>query len=349
VNVAARLVDRVRHCWRSLEDGARGLVVAVSGGPDSVALARAVLEAREEQPVVLAHLNHLLRGTESEEDEAFVVALHARFSACASPLHLERERLDVRELAIREGENLEALARRERYRWLAEVARRHGIRWVATGHTANDQAETVLHRLLRGTGLQGLRGIAVKRELEPGVGLVRPLLRTTRDEVLAALAEWDQPARRDASNDDLSLTRNRIRHELLPHLAEEYNPAVVEVLTRLAEQAEEAYREEESAFRDLLLSAELPRAGAVLIFDLQRLCAATRRLVRGAFRLVWAREKWPTAGMSYEAWERLADVVFAETQAVDLPGMIHFRRRDRVVQLTKRTGIAQEAHARLVE
>src|SRR5207237_1638397 len=120
-----------------------------------------------------------------------------------------------------------------RYRWLAETAREVGARWVATGHTADDQAETVLHRLLRGTGLQGLRGIAARRDLEPGVGVVRPLLQTTRGEVIAYLDGLGHPYRVDATNSDLSYTRNRIRAELLPLLAARYNPAVVRVLARL--------------------------------------------------------------------------------------------------------------------
>jgi tRNA(Ile)-lysidine synthase len=233
---------------------------------------------------------------------------------------------------------VEALARRERYRFLAESARAHGLRWVATGHTANDQAETVLHRLLRGTGLQGLCGIAARRPLDAGVSVVRPLLRVTREEILAALSEWGQSYRHDSSNEDLRLTRNRIRHELLPHLASRYNPGVVAVLNRLAEQADEAYREEETLLCDLLKEAERPRAGSMLVFDGDRLRAAPRRLVRGVFRLVWAREGWPVGGMGFEVWERLAGVVFSELPAVDLPGHLHARRRGRIVQVIMRTG-----------
>jgi tRNA(Ile)-lysidine synthase len=342
VGAAARLVGEVQRCWRSLEDGGRGLVVAVSGGPDSVALLRAVLEARMPStpaPVVVAHLNHQLRGAESDADEDFVTRLHAHLVAAgAAALHLRTQRLDVRSRAAAEGANLEALARRERYRFLTEVAREHGTRWVATGHTANDQAETVLHRLLRGTGLQGLRGIAFRRPLADGVSVVRPLLRTTREEILAALGEWDQPFRQDSSNADLRLTRNRIRHELLPQLAQRYNPAVAAVLGRLAEQAEEAHREEQSRLHHLLTESERPRAGAMLVFDAARLQAAPRHLVRGVFRLVWAREGWPVGRMGYAAWERLAAVVFGELPAVDLPEKIHARRLDCVVQVTMCTG-----------
>jgi tRNA(Ile)-lysidine synthase len=232
-----------------------------------------------------------------------------------------------------EGANLEAFARRERYRWLAEVARQHGMKYIATGHTANDQAETVLHRLLRGTGLRGLRGIAARRQLQPGLTLIRPLLSATRKEILAYLHEWNQPYREDASNLDPRFTRNRIRHELLPHLAKHYNPAIISVLAGLAEQANDAYRIEEAAALALRSQSELPCAGELLICDLRHLMTAPRHRVREMFRLVWLRENWPLDGMDRAAWERLASIVFDDLAAVDLPGHLHARRRERVVQI----------------
>jgi tRNA(Ile)-lysidine synthase len=332
-----RLVEQVRRCLTALGEGAPGLVVAVSGGPDSVALTRAVAAARRPgaaAPLVLAHLNHQLRGAESDADEDFVAALHAELVSAGVPsVQLCRHRIDVAAKARAEGANVEAVARQLRYRWLAGVARDHGVSWVATGHTADDQAETVLHRLLRGTGLQGLRGIAARRRLETGVGVMRPLLRTTRAEVLAALVAWGQPYRVDSSNSDPRYTRNRIRQELLPHLAERYNPAVVAALARLADQAGEAHRAETKAAAALLAAAELPRAGSLVVLDRVRLAAASRRLVRAAFRRVWRREGWPLARMGQAAWERLADLVFGDVPAVDLPGGVHARRRERVVQV----------------
>ena len=251
----------------------------------------------------------------------FVVELHAQFTAAGrSNLTLCRTRRDMAAQARAEGANLEALARRERYRWLAEVARTHGIKYIATGHTANDQAETVLHRLLRGTGLRGLRGIAERRELEPGVTVIRPLLPATRADIVAYLHQLGQPYREDATNHDLRFTRNRLRHELLPLLARQYNPAIVRVLASLAEQANEAYHIEEAAALALLVEAELPRAGELLIFDRCRLLTAPRHQVREMFRLVWMREDWPLGGMDRAAWERVACVVFDDLTAVDLPG-----------------------------
>jgi tRNA(Ile)-lysidine synthase len=335
--VGAALVRSAERCLRSLAGIDQGLVVAVSGGPDSVALARAAAAGRWRRPpapLVLAHLNHQLRGPESDGDEDFVAALHATLAAARVPdLQLRCGRLDVAGLARAQGRNLEDVARRERYRWLAEVARSCGAGWVATGHTAGDQAETVLHRLLRGTGLQGLRGIARQRALEPGVGLVRPLLHCTRGEVRAYLQALDQPFREDGSNRDLRFTRNRIRHELLPHLAEHYNPAVETVLARLADQAAEIHDEEEQHAGVLLQEAERPRAGRMLVLDRARLRESPRRLVRVVFRLLWQREGWPLGEMGHDAWERLAGLVFGENGGVDLPGDIHARPRDNVIQV----------------
>jgi tRNA(Ile)-lysidine synthase len=334
----AGIVGRVAQAVAALADVGRGLVVAVSGGPDSVALLRALVAARppsEPWPLTVAHLNHQLRGDASDADEAFVAELHACLSASGIPgLGLRQRRLDVGGLARAEGGNLEAVARDARYRWLAEVAAEVGAAWVATGHTADDQAETVLHRLLRGSGLEGLRGIAGRRSLAPGVGLVRPLLRVPRGDILAYLAALGQPARQDASNSDLRLTRNRIRQELLPYLAG-YNPNVRESLARLAEQAEEAFAAEDEAARQLLREVELPRAGPVLVLDAERLAAAPRRLVRLLFRALWRREGWPRGDLDFAAWERLADVAAGSLAATDLPGHVHVRRRGGVLQVCR--------------
>lgn len=322
----SRLTRRVEEAWRALGDPTPGLVVAVSGGPDSVALVRALLAVRpEETPLVLAHLNHQLRGGDSDADEAFVRAF------AAPHLPVVCHRLDIAALAG--GDNLEAVARRERYRWLADVARAHDLRFVATGHNANDQAETVLHRLLRGAGIDGLRGIAARRPLADGVEVVRPLLDVTRDEIEAYLVELGQEARHDTSNDDRRFTRNRLRHELLPLLARDYNPRVVEVLGRLARQADEAAREEESRAAELLRHAELPRAGTTVVLDAEALRGASRREVRAALRLVWRRERWSMDRMTFADYERVAALAEAEHGAHDLPGGVQARRAGRVLRL----------------
>ncbi len=166
MDAALSLVCQVEQFLKTHAIAPLRVVVAVSGGPDSVALlcALASLSAGSPDPndvMVIAHFNHQLRGSESDGDEAFVRQLHTVLCNTGSGKILLRcERADTRGQADVEKDNLESIARRLRYDWLVRVARELEISYVATGHTADDQAETVLHRLLRGTGLKGLAGIA---------------------------------------------------------------------------------------------------------------------------------------------------------------------------------------------
>jgi tRNA(Ile)-lysidine synthase len=329
-NDACALRIGVRRCLTELPAESTG-VVALSGGPDSVALLRALVMEMT-TPLVIAHLNHQLRGEESDADEAFVRQLYEGLVASgARLLPLRCQRLDVRAAAV--GDNLESVARRLRYDWLTTVARETGAAWVATGHTADDQAETVLHRLLRGTGFRGLSGIPRTRELAPGIAVVRPFLDIRRDEVLAFLRQLDQPYSQDSTNFDRQFTRNRLRHELLPLLATEFNPAAVDVLCRLAVQASEvqAYLGQQAA--TLLAVVELPRAGAMVVLDGCRLAAEPPVLVREVLRMIWERERWPLGEMGFADWQRVTQVVLGEQPTADLPGRVRVLRNGKVVQI----------------
>jgi tRNA(Ile)-lysidine synthase len=336
------LPEQVRRMLARLQAPAGSCIVAVSGGADSLALLRALIALRETGAsglLVIAHLNHRLRGEESDGDEQFVGDLHRQLTeAGLANLEFRSERLDIAERSRESGENLEAVARRERYRWLGKVAGEFGLTCVATGHTADDQAETVLHRLLRGTGLQGLRGIAARRSLGNGINVVRPLLTTTRAEILQYLNELEQPFRVDCSNADLHFTRNRIRHQLLPLLTKEYNPAIAALLGRLAEQAGEVFGYIESQAAELLQECELAPAAQMRILNRVRLAHAPRYLICEAVRLLWSRAGWPADGMRFTDWDRVAGVVLGEIPAVDLPGAIHVRAKDRVLQLSQKRG-----------
>jgi tRNA(Ile)-lysidine synthase len=292
------------------------VVVAVSGGPDSVALLSG-LRLASSLPLIVAHANHQLRGAESDADEAFVRELAEQWKL---PFRTTR-------LTIPTNENLESAARRLRYGWLSEVASAAGAKWIATGHTANDQAETVLHRLIRGTGLQGLRGIAVSRDTGNISKIIRPIIRVTRAELLDFLAEDNLLARTDSSNADSRFTRNRIRHELLPKLRE-YNPEIVAVLNRLAEHSGEAFDFIESHAQELLQRAERPRAGAMLIFEKAMLESASPFLVREMLRLLWQREGWPRDAMTAAHWQRAATFVVG-----DYPDGVRLNVTGKVVQL----------------
>jgi tRNA(Ile)-lysidine synthase len=296
-------------------------VVAVSGGADSVALLRA-LQSLYPTSLTVAHVNHQLRGAESDGDEAFVRELAGKLS-----LPCRVKSVDVAKRAT--GANLEAIARQVRYEFFGEVAAETSAGWIATGHTADDQAETVLHRLIRGTGLQGLRGIGHRR-----ANIVRPLLGVSRVEVVEYLASLDQAHREDSSNADPRYTRNRLRHELLP-LLKTFNPAIVPALGQLASQAGEAFELlEEEAVR-LLKEVELPRAGNRLILDALKLAGAHPYLVRELFRLLWHRETWPISNMTADHWTRLVEIAHGKLAAADFPEGIGARRADKVVQIGK--------------
>ncbi len=305
----------------------RAGVVAVSGGADSVALLRALCQVGV-GPLTVAHLNHRSRGAESDADEAFV-----RDLAAGLGLDFRAKSEDV---AARGG-NFEEAARRVRYEFFAEVAAGIGAAWVATGHTADDQAETVLHRLVRGTGIQGLRGIAasaVTANPPTAPVLIRPLLTVTRADVLAYLAELGQPFREDLSNADPHFTRNRIRHELLP-LLRTFNPEVVTALSRLANHAAEAHEVITAHAAAVLVRAERPRVGSTVILDAPRL-GTSPAVVRAVLRLVWQREQWPLAEMGADAWHRAVAVALGSTLACDFPGGISMRHTGRVVQVGRR-------------
>ena len=205
------------------------VAAAVSGGADSVALLEVLARLRERLGIALAvaHLNHRLRGAESEGDARFVEQLAARHH-----LPFFHQAQDVAAEARRQGANLEATARALRYSFLRELVQSGRVSKVATGHTANDQAETVVARLVRGAGTRGLAGIY------PVVDgwLVRPLLELRRAQLRAWLTEQGLSWREDSSNRDLRLTRNRLRGAVLP-LLEQFNPRLVEHLAATAEIA----------------------------------------------------------------------------------------------------------------
>jgi tRNA(Ile)-lysidine synthase len=260
------------------------VLAAVSGGPDSVALVALLLELRREMPleVRLAHFNHRLR-REAGEDERFVGDLAGRFV-----LPLAVGSADVGAAAARRKLNLEEAGRELRYAFLRRTAAAVGATKIATGHTMTDQAETVLMRLMRGTGLAGLGGIA---PVVPGppCPVVRPLLGIAGPDLRAWLAARGLPFREDASNRDPRFLRNRIRAELLPELAGRYEPRIVEHLARLADLA----REDEALLQGFvkeLLDEFIRRRGGETALDLKTvpllLPALARRVGREFLREV---------------------------------------------------------------
>lgn len=218
--------------------------MAVSGGPDSVLLLDFMKHLAREMGLRLAvvHFNHHLRGAESDADEGFVGALASRLG-----VEFIRGEADVAQVAGERRRNLEATARDLRYRFFFSLVNQGRLDTVATAHSANDQAETVLLRLLRGTGTRGLGGIFPVLEGK----VVRPFLNLTRAQIEAELQERKLEYRADSTNRDPRLQRNKIRLELLPQLRKDFNPEVIPLLKELSDRArdDEAYLEQQARER----------------------------------------------------------------------------------------------------
>ena len=229
------LEPRVQHFIREhhLVLGQSHLLVAVSGGPDSVCLLHILVRLRNELGIRLhvAHLNHQLRGAEAEADAHYVSNLARRLGIPATI-----EQRDVKGYQKHKRISLEEAAREVRYTFLAQVAKAIGASRVAVGHTRDDHIETILMHLVRGTGTRGLRGLQPRAEWQSSgnsLTIIRPLLQVSREETASYCHDHELTPRIDASNLSLSPLRNRIRHQLLP-LLKSYNPQVTEALLRTA-------------------------------------------------------------------------------------------------------------------
>jgi tRNA(Ile)-lysidine synthase len=239
--------------------------VAVSGGADSVALLHLLLDLREKLGVILSvvHFNHQLRGKQSDSDEKFAAQLAAKYDL---PFHGGRE--NVAANAKREKANLEDAGRRARYNFFAQLVAEEKLTKLAVAHTVDDQAETVLAHILRGTGLAGLGGI------HPTSGSVfRPLLQIRRADLRAYLRDKKQTWREDATNRDTSKMRARIRAKLLPLLQKKFQPAVVEHLAALAELAreDEAHLNFATEVRAMVSIERHENTASISVLDLLRL------------------------------------------------------------------------------
>ncbi len=220
------------------------IIIGVSGGPDSTCLLQvlASIGAKYQWKLRIAHVNYRLRGKESDADEAFVRKLSEKYSI---PLSVTHPNVSKRTA------NLEEKLRDIRYRFFESLRKRHRFHFIAVGHTLDDQAETVLFRLIRGAGPRGLSAMLPKNGF-----LIRPLLETPRANILKYLEEQGLPYRTDQSNTDPKFTRNRIRNELLP-LLETFNPKIRHALKRTALSC---HREQGSAMRDLFRALSISSA-----------------------------------------------------------------------------------------
>jgi len=321
-----RLLKTIRK-QQSIRAGDR-LAVAVSGGADSVALLCLLLELRAELGIVLsvAHVNHKLRGEESDEDERFVTKLARQHGlelhACEAPV------AGSDTSGVSSG--IEAAARGLRYDFFRQLAREDRVTKIATAHTLDDQAETVLLRIFRGTGIRGLSGIhprIVFEEKGHTFGeLVRPLLGVRRAALQEFLRGRSQSWREDSSNRDIAFLRNRVRHRLLPMIGEEFGEAAIEHMGELAEIAraeEEHWERVHPEIRGLGGGAETRQAASLRVERLSALpLAVQRRLVRA-----WLELNAPDLTISFRMIEEALELARgAAGKKLELPGGRNLRR-----------------------
>jgi len=306
------------------------VVVGVSGGADSMALLYGLVALNERLQkrwtLHVAHLHHGIRGRDADEDARFVESVCKEM---ALPFFLER--VDVPAVAKERKQSLEEAARQVRYEFFERVCLQTDSRYLALGHHADDNAETVLHRILRGTGIRGLAGILPARPLRPGsdITVVRPLLRFRRQEIREYLQSIGAAWREDHTNAEVSLTRNRLRHEVLPLIESKVNRQVVPALLRLAEQARwvDAYLREtaERTLQTLIIS----RTDCELAINLPALLKRRRviqtELIRQALLLLGVGEQQ----IGYEhilSVLRLAEQA-ASGKRLNLPGRVTVTKR----------------------
>ncbi|MBI4278998.1 MAG: tRNA lysidine(34) synthetase TilS [Armatimonadetes bacterium] len=316
---AAVLLGAVRSAirrWDLVRPGDR-VIAAVSGGADSVALLQALWSLREEWWLDLhaAHFNHRLRPG-ADEDARFVQALAARLGV---PCHVGEADPASRRAGPRRS--MEDWARHARYAFLEEVARRTGAARVALAHTADDQAETVLMRLLRGAGAAGLAGMAPRRPLG-SAEVIRPLLEVTRAEVVAYLQVCALTWREDETNRDLAPLRNRIRHEIIPHLARAAHGRVADALRR----AGALLRDDEMVLTALAVEALGRLAhgdGARLRLARPGFCALPPALQRRVLREAIRRVRGTLIDLTMEHVERARGLAASRDDGAEihLPGV----------------------------
>ena len=320
------LAERVRRTIRKhgLMPAGDLVLVALSGGPDSVALLHVLLDLQSHGDLIVAavaHFHHQLRGADADDDEAF-----CRELASTRGLPFEVGRGDVRDAARKAGRSIEDMARELRYDFLHSAADRPRADAIAVGHTLDDQAETFLLRLVRGAGSRGLSGI------RPRAGrVVRPLIEISRAELREYAHQRGLVSREDPSNRDVTIPRNHVRHELIPYLEREFNPDITHVLAReasLARADEDRLQHEAIELASTIVLSttdETTEIDAVALRSLDRALSS-----RIALRALTNRSHGRFVGSQHvDEILRLAEEPHGTS--VDLPGQRATRRGDVII------------------
>ncbi|TWU07229.1 tRNA(Ile)-lysidine synthase [Symmachiella macrocystis] len=314
-------------------------LLAVSGGADSMALLRGMLDLNQAHSgrLAVAHFNHNLQPAVSDDVARWLQQTCERLDI---PFHLGAS--DVGQLAAESGQGIEESARNARYAFFKQTALDNQFTQVLVAHTRDDQVETILHHLLRGTGVAGLRGMPERRALvplsdgQPEIALLRPMLTVTRAQAVDYLRTVGQDYRDDPSNVDVAFTRNRIRHELLPLLETSFNPNIRDALSKLSQQAGDLQDALEQIVHQQLRGALLDVNADIVRLRWQPLNEQTRHVIRECFAMLWKQQHWPRQRMNFSHYDRLATLL-QNGGTANLPGGIVAERRGELVVLRRQS------------
>ena len=282
---------------RGWAESGKRMLVGVSGGVDSMVLLYLLRDLSRElgMELVVAHLNHELRGDESERDARFVENMAGKWGI---PIEMGRE--DVKVVAEKDKTPIQVAARKVRYHFFEEAMEKHGADWLALGHNADDVAETVMMRWLRGASVEGLRGIPMQNGRT-----IRPLLSFSREEIQEYAEEQGIPFVEDSSNLKMTYLRNRVRHDLIPRIAKEYQPAISRHLNRYARYFSEIHDYLSSAC-DRDLRDMIDEHGRVLLEPFRKLHVVLQRVFVERYLL---ERGWIEEPLSFEQLEEILELV----------------------------------------
>ena len=302
------------------------LLVAVSGGPDSVALLYSLYALRKELKfdLCVAHLDHMLR-KDSIKDREFVLSLAKKLK-----LPAVIGRVDIGKLS--EEGSVEEIARNKRQEFLFRVAKRCRANKIAIGHNRDDQAETVLMRIIRGSGLYGLNAILPKRRID-GFTLIRPLIEVSRKEIEGYLKKKKIKARIDKSNLEDIYFRNKVRNKLLALLEKDFNPNIKGVLANLASTVAVDYDFLLQKANRIFLSCQLSAISHQLKLDLERLKTIHPAMLRLVVRLTYASIKGNLRKLNFQHLKEIEDLIFNRpiNSIVDLPENISVQKKKKAL------------------
>lgn len=267
--------------------------------------------------LMVAHVNHAVRGAESEDDGRFVGELAAK-------LGLEFHQSEA--VPSTEFDHSEESLRNLRYDRLIQLAQTTGSRYIVTGHNLDDQVETILFRIFRGTGISGLAGIPPRRLASQSVTIVRPLLEVTRQSIENYLREIDQPFRFDSSNTDSKYARNYLRNGLIPELKARFGESVADSILRLGKQAQEFdcfLLTQSNGLADALTTQSASR----VIVDCRKIQLCDPLVIRRWIVQIWVKQEWPRQAMTFQWWQTIGQSLQSEADVVlNLPCSIRLEK-----------------------